>query len=53
MTQAARVKDLRDAGHPIDTDTVTLAGGTKVARYTLRSTPTFAPTSGTQEGLAL
>lgn len=46
---AARVKDLRDAGHPIDTETVTLPGGTKVARYVLRPTrPTSAPMAGAQ-----
>jgi len=44
---AARVKDLRDRGHRIDTTTLTLPGGAKVARYSL--TPTApAPTRGTQ-----
>lgn len=49
---AARIKDLRDAGHPIDTSTLTLPGGAKVARYSL--TPT-APTPyvGSQESLPL
>ena len=50
---AARIKDLRDRGYLIDTDTVTLPGGAKVARYTLRTTPTFAPTIGEQERLSL
>ena len=50
---AARIKDLRDAGYDIETTTITLPGGTKAARYTLRPTPTFAATTGVQEGLAL
>ena len=50
---AARVKDLRDRGHVIDTETATLHGtGTKVARYVLRPTPTApAPYAGVQEAL--
>jgi len=52
---AARVKDLRDRGHVIDTETATLHGsGTKVARYVLHATPTApAPMAGEQEALPL
>lgn len=47
---AARIKDLRDAGHDIDTTTLALPGGAKVARYALRQTPTApVPTTGSQE----
>lgn len=48
---AARIKDLRDAGNPIDTDTITLEGGHRIARYTLRPMP--VPMAGTQTALPL
>ena len=49
---AARIKDLRDAGHRITTSTLRLPGGAKVARYQLDRTPTApAPMAGTQEAL--
>jgi len=48
---AARVSDLRTAGHDITTTTIRLPGGAKVARYELRPTPTAtAPTRGDQLG---
>lgn len=50
---SGRIKDLRDAGHHIDTHSQELPGGTRVARYTLTTTPTFAPMTGAQERLAL
>ena len=51
---AARVSDLRGEGHVIDTSTVTLPGGARVASYSLRPTPTApAPMAGTQEALPL
>lgn len=34
---AARIKDLRNAGHRIETKTVTLANGKRVARYELQN----------------
>jgi hypothetical protein len=44
---AARIADLRAAGNPIDTQTATLPGGAKVARYVLTAA-TLQPTTGTQ-----
>ena len=49
---AARVADLRAAGNPIETQTATLPGGAKVARYVLVAA-TLTPTTGTQEALPL
>ena len=49
---AARVSDLRTAGHDITTTTIRLPGGAKVARYELHVTPTApAPYAGVQEAL--
>jgi hypothetical protein len=45
---AARIADLRAAGNPIDTQTATLPGGAKVARYVL--TAATLPTTGEQIG---
>lgn len=53
---AARIKDLRDAGHNISTETLILQPtGTKVAAYVLhKPTPTApAPMTGSQEALPL
>ena len=44
---AARIADLRAAGNPIETQTATLPGGAKVARYVLTSA-VLQPTTGTQ-----
>lgn len=50
---SGRIKDLRDAGHPIDTETVELEGGARVARYVRRDSRQFVATAGVQEGLPL
>lgn len=50
---SGRIKDLRDAGHRIDTLRESLPGGTVAARYVLRPAMTFAPMTGEQEGLPL
>ena len=39
MRLAARINDLRRAGHDIETKTLTLSGGKHVARYVLRNDP--------------
>ena len=48
----ARIKDLRDAGNPIITETIHLASGARIARYVL-APASLAPTTGTQEALPL
>lgn len=48
---AARVWELRAAGHDIETIPHVTVFGARVARYVLHESPTFTPTTGTQEAL--